>query len=190
MKNWKSISLVLAMPLLLWACNAPAETEAPVETVEPPVAEPATTEIDLAPEAEVIPEETTQPEDLIEEVVEEVVEVVEPVVAPPAVEDEPEPEATGLNGEFTYSTAYATPKGPTTMDVTFAIENNVIRSVSLEGEPEHKTSLKYQALFEESIGALLVGKTIAAAEAAPDKLNGSSLTSTGFNDALLALQNG
>ncbi len=97
-------------------------------------------------------------------------------------------ESTGVSGTFSYATNYGTPKGETEMTVSFTVQEGVISAFSLQGNPQHKTSREYQVLYEGKAGDFVIGKNISEIQDLPSVVNGSSLTSTGFNDALSQLR--
>lgn len=94
------------------------------------------------------------------------------------------PAPAGLTGTFSYDTSYGTPKGVTPMTVTFQVNDGVVDSFSLAGNPQHKISVDHQVLYQDAVGQYVIGKAIEDLNVVPLKLNGASLTGIGFKTAL------
>ncbi len=92
-------------------------------------------------------------------------------------------ETTGTYKDGIYSAdgSYRSPGGTETVGVTVTLKDNAITAVNIE---THGTgnSAEYQSMFKDGVGALTVGKNID--EVKLSRVSGSSLTSTGFNNAL------
>jgi len=205
MHNSKSIWLPLALPLLLVGCGDKNEAvERPTATTETTqttktVVETKETETATEPAAEAseMMEEFDLEikEDQVDQVkaINDTIEVNQlPVSATPEAASEviaeSDTSAEFVSGNYRYDITYATPKGNTDMSVTFALENNVITDVNLEGNPQHQTSVQYQTLLQDELGNLIIGKDRNEVERLESKVAGSSLTPTGFNEALAQLQ--
>ncbi|AZG45335.1 FMN-binding protein [Gordonia insulae] len=86
------------------------------------------------------------------------------------------------NGEYTATGDYVSPGGPQQVGVTVTLSNNVITALTLDTSQTKGTSKEFQGKFASGIDALVVGKNIDDLDV--HKVSGSSLTSTGFNDAI------
>jgi hypothetical protein len=86
------------------------------------------------------------------------------------------------DGEFTASGSYRSPDGTDDIQVSVTLESGIIKSVSVETKPKSTTGNTFQTLFKEGISGQVVGKSIDDVEVS--KVNGSSLTGTGFNQAI------
>lgn len=85
------------------------------------------------------------------------------------------------DGNYTANGTYRTPGGNETIEVKLTLASNKITSVSVSGDGDGD-SAEYQQMFEQGISSAVVGKSID--EANVSRVSGSSLTSTGFNNAL------
>lgn len=72
--------------------------------------------------------------------------------------------------------------GPSYLDVTLTLENNVVTAVTVEPQAENETSLGYQERFAAAVPDEVIGKSLDEAEVG--KLAGASTCPDGFNDAL------
>lgn len=95
---------------------------------------------------------------------------------------EVEPDAVYKDGTYEATGSYLTPGGEETIDLTVTIKDDKIVSTSFESEPKNRQTVEYQGKFKENYMALVVGKNID--EISLTRVSGSSLTSTGFHDAL------
>ncbi|MFW0795770.1 calcium-binding protein [Gordonia sp. CPCC 205515] len=86
------------------------------------------------------------------------------------------------NGTYSATGHYVSPGGPQQVGVTVTLSNGVIDSLQLDTSQTKGTSKEYQGKFASGINALVVGKSIDELDV--HKVAGSSLTSTGFNDAI------
>ncbi len=94
--------------------------------------------------------------------------------------------ASYADGSYTASGAYATPESVEEISVTVTLEGDVVTAVEVTGNPTQRESEQYQSQFIGGISDEVVGKDI-------DDLNvsrvaGSSLTSSGFNEAIEAIK--
>ncbi len=94
---------------------------------------------------------------------------------------------TGVRGEYTDGTytasgSYQTPESVESIDVTVTLEDGVITTVDVTGDPQRSESARYQSEFIEGIDAEVVGKNID--DISVSRVAGSSLTSGGFNEAI------
>ncbi|GAA1940187.1 hypothetical protein GCM10009775_35130 [Microbacterium aoyamense] len=86
------------------------------------------------------------------------------------------------DGTYTAEGTYQTPESVETISVTVALEDGIITSVDVEGDPQKAESQQYQGQFIGGISDEVVGKSID--EISVSRVAGSSLTSGGFNDAI------
>lgn len=86
------------------------------------------------------------------------------------------------DGEFTASGTYSSPDGTDEIDVSVTLRNGVIESVSVETNPKSTTGARHQQLFAEGIAGEVEGERIDEVEVG--RVNGSSLTGAGFNQAI------
>ncbi|MDQ7020816.1 MAG: hypothetical protein Q9M91_03125 [Candidatus Dojkabacteria bacterium] len=63
-----------------------------------------------------------------------------------------------------------------------SLENDKIESLNVKSNTKHSKSKIYEGLFIDGINYVVVGKNIDEADVS--KVNGSSLTSGGFNQAI------
>ena len=88
------------------------------------------------------------------------------------------------NGEYTAIGGYQSPGGKQEIGVTVTLSNSVITALTLDTSATTGPSADFQGKFETGVieQGLVVGKSID--ELSVSKVSGSSLTSTGFNDAI------
>ncbi|MCY7326672.1 MAG: hypothetical protein LH605_11155 [Microbacteriaceae bacterium] len=98
------------------------------------------------------------------------------------------PTSTGsyADGEYSATGEYQSPGGPESIEVTLALEGNLVTEVTVTGNATAGNALRYQTEFEEGIASEVVGVNID--DLAVDKVAGSSLTSDGFNDAIAQIK--
>ena len=89
--------------------------------------------------------------------------------------------STYADGEYTATGSYTTPGGRESVTVTLTLDD-VVSAVSVDGSAEQGDSLRYQSEFIENIASQVVG--VAIDDLDVSKVAGSSLTSSGFNDAI------
>lgn len=82
----------------------------------------------------------------------------------------------GADGE------YVSPAGQEHVGVTVTLKNDVVTDVTFEPRATVSTSVRFQGMFASGYKIFVVGKKID--DVRLDKVSGSSLTSTGFNDAI------
>jgi uncharacterized protein with FMN-binding domain len=90
--------------------------------------------------------------------------------------------STYKDGDYTASGTYSSPGGQEEVEVSLTLANNVITAVNVTTDAASGTSAQYQSEFKSNYKTLVVGKNIN--EVKLSRVAGSSLTSTGFNDAL------
>jgi uncharacterized protein with FMN-binding domain len=86
------------------------------------------------------------------------------------------------DGTYTVSTAYISPAGEEKIDVSVTIAQDVITAATFTGYAENPASIRNQQKFAQAYDAAVVGKNID--ELSLSVVNGASLTTRGFNDAL------
>ena len=86
------------------------------------------------------------------------------------------------DGTYTADGSYATPESVETVTVTVTLEDDVITSVEVTGDPQKRESEQYQGQFIGGIADVVEGQDID--EIQVSRVAGSSLTSGGFNDAI------
>lgn len=86
------------------------------------------------------------------------------------------------DGEYNAVATYVSPGGLQTIDLTVTIESNVIVATSLRSDGASGESQQYIDQFIDGYEIEVIGKNVNEVELS--RVAGSSLTSTGFNDAL------
>lgn len=86
------------------------------------------------------------------------------------------------NGTYEASGSYSTPGGRESVDLTVTITDGVITATEIDGSATSGDSLQYQTRFINNYKSMVVGKSVD--EVSLSRVAGSSLTSTGFNNAL------
>lgn len=86
------------------------------------------------------------------------------------------------DGTYSATGDYTSPGGQESIDVELTLAGNKITDVTVTPHPAAGTSVQYQTEFADNFKPLVVGKAIN--EVSLSRVAGSSLTSTGFNDAL------
>lgn len=97
-------------------------------------------------------------------------------------------ETTGAYKDGSYSAdgSYRSPGGNETIGVTVSLKDNIVTAVDIKTNATGN-SAQYQTMFKNGVSDLTVGKNID--EINLSRVSGSSLTSTGFNDALDEIKN-
>lgn len=95
--------------------------------------------------------------------------------------------STFKDGTYTAEGDYQTPGGGESIGVTVTLTSGVITDASVDQQGQRGESQEYQAKFASGFKTLVVGKKID--EVSLTRVAGSSLTSSGFNDALDAIEN-
>lgn len=86
------------------------------------------------------------------------------------------------DGSYTATGTYTSPGGSEHISVELTLANDVVTAVTVTPESTNPNGKKYQGEFAEGISAVVVGVDIDSLSVG--KVAGSSLTSTGFNDAV------
>ncbi len=159
---------------------------------------------DQAPEEEVIPEfvdgsfggETIAPEETAapEEQPAGSTPAVRPPADKPAEEAKPveEPAASAplslyMDGTYQQNGTYNSPAGVDTVGVSLTIKDDVVTAVNVSVLATNEGSIYFQQLFADGIASFVVGKPLEDLTGV-SVVNGSSLTPTGFNQALVAIK--
>jgi uncharacterized protein with FMN-binding domain len=84
--------------------------------------------------------------------------------------------------------AYKTPDpdGDASIKITLTTENDKIVDFVIDAEGQNPISQKWQNAFKEGIAAQIIGKSVEGLNVGV--INGASLTSNAFNDAVSKLQ--
>jgi len=90
--------------------------------------------------------------------------------------------STYADGTYTAEGSYATPESVETIVVTVTLQDDIITSVDVAGDPQKRESEEYQSRFIGGIADVVVGQDID--QIAVSRVAGSSLTSGGFNQAI------
>jgi uncharacterized protein with FMN-binding domain len=98
------------------------------------------------------------------------------------------PSRTSVYKDGTYSAtgSYLTPGGTEKIDVSVTLKNDVVTSANVTPRPISSTARVFQANFAQGFKPLVVGKKISDIQLS--QVSGSSLTSAGFNDALVQIE--
>lgn len=94
--------------------------------------------------------------------------------------------ATYKDGTYTSTGSYMSPAGDESIGVSVTIVNDTITAVKVTPEATDEESARYQSRFASGISAAIVGKKLSATSVG--RVNGSSLTGTGFNSALARIK--
>lgn len=88
------------------------------------------------------------------------------------------------DGDYEATADYQSPNGTETIDVALSLEGDVITDVTVTGVSENPSPevLRFQGEFEDGIEAVVKGKNIDELDVS--RVGGSSLTSSGFNEAI------
>lgn len=90
--------------------------------------------------------------------------------------------STYADGTYTAEGSYATPESVETIVVTVTLQEDIITSVDVSGDPQKRESEEYQSRFIGGIADVVVGQDID--QISVSRVAGSSLTSGGFNQAI------
>ena len=92
------------------------------------------------------------------------------------------PSVAHKDGTYDATGTYISPGGQESIAVELTLENNVITTISATPKAASGESSQYQSEFISGYKGLVVGKNINDVKLS--RVAGSSLTSTGFNDAI------
>ena len=90
------------------------------------------------------------------------------------------------DGDYTADGTYSAPSGTETISVDLTLENDIVMFVSVTPHATEGNQKKFQTQFAGGIAEEILGKDID--ELSVSRVAGSSLTSSGFNDALEAIK--
>lgn len=82
---------------------------------------------------------------------------------------------------------YRSPAGEETIQVSLDLKNDKISDIKISSNTKAEISKKFQGLFLEGVKKEIIGKSITEVGTF-DKVNGSSLTGAGFNQAMATLK--
>lgn len=91
------------------------------------------------------------------------------------------------DGTYTETGSYVSPAGPESVTVTVTVTDDVVTGVSVVSNAVNPNSIIYQSLFIDGVNSVVVGKSLDELGSL-GPVNGSSLTPTGFNQAMVAIQ--
>ena len=106
----------------------------------------------------------------------------------PTTTPSPAPAATTKykNGTYTASGSYSTPESTESISITVTIENDIVTATSAQNTAKDRESKEWQGDFISGYKSQVVGKAIASLSLG--KVSGSSLTPTGFNNAIAKIR--
>jgi uncharacterized protein with FMN-binding domain len=90
--------------------------------------------------------------------------------------------STYADGTYTGEGSYSTPESVESITVTVTLAGDVVTEVEVIGQPQKAESKQYQSEFIGGISEIVVGQDIDSLSVSG--VAGSSLTSSGFNQAL------
>lgn len=91
------------------------------------------------------------------------------------------------NGTYTKPVSYLSPAGNESMTVTFTVNDDVLTGLSVTSQSTNETGKSFQTNFKNGINKIVVGKKIDSITAV-GAVNGASLTSKGFDNAVIAFK--
>lgn len=90
------------------------------------------------------------------------------------------------DGTYSATGAYTTPGGQETITVSVTLANDVITDTNAKASGIANTSKEYQAKFIGGYANMIIGKKLD--EVSLSRVSGSSLTSSGFNNAIQTIR--
>ncbi len=90
------------------------------------------------------------------------------------------------DGTYTGEGSYRTPETVETIEVTLTIADDIVTDVQVSGDPVAPESRNYQGQFIAGISDVVVGRKLD--ELQVDRVAGSSLTSGGFDQAVVRIK--
>lgn len=94
--------------------------------------------------------------------------------------------ATYKDGTYSEHGTYSSPGGTEVINVELTLKDNIVTAVTVKTVKADPTAHEYEELFEGGISKVVVGKKIDSLNVS--RVAGSSLTSQGFNNALVAIK--
>jgi uncharacterized protein with FMN-binding domain len=105
-----------------------------------------------------------------------------PVKTPPA----PTPATKYKNGIYSQTASYYAPSGQESFGLSVTIKNDKVVAATFTPMAHNRTSQRYQDSFNQGFSQQVVGMSLDSISL--DVVNGASLTTQGFNDALAHLK--
>lgn len=90
------------------------------------------------------------------------------------------------DGTYTAEGSYQTPETVETISVTMTLKDDIVTDVEIVGDPLAPESTRYQGQFISGIDEHVVGKSLDELDV--DRVAGSSLTSGGFDQAVVLIK--
>lgn len=90
------------------------------------------------------------------------------------------------DGTYTADGAYKTPESVETISVTITVKDDVVTDVEVVGDPIAPETRRYQGQFIAGIADVVVGRKLDDLQV--DRVAGSSLTSGGFDQAIVTIK--
>jgi len=90
------------------------------------------------------------------------------------------------DGTYTAQADYRTPEGTEDIGVTLTIKDGVVTDSDVELSANDRQSREYQEIFRNNYEQYVIGRKLSDIQLS--RVSGSSLTSSGFNDAVDAIQ--
>jgi uncharacterized protein with FMN-binding domain len=91
------------------------------------------------------------------------------------------------DGQYTATGNYVSPGGAQALDIKATLKDGVITNLEMTTKATDPKSERYQNIFKQSISGVIIGKPLND-NLDPGLLNGSSLTHTGFTQAIEAIK--
>ena len=95
--------------------------------------------------------------------------------------------STYKDGTYTATGSYVSPGGPESIEIQTTLKDGKITDVNVTPKATDSKSARYQEVFANGIKGVIVGKSLSE-NLNPGAVNGSSLTSTGFAQAIDAIK--
>ena len=96
-------------------------------------------------------------------------------------------QASYKDGTYTATSAYDTPGGQESISVSVTLQNGTVTKSGVQNQANNRDSREYQNAFTSDYKSFVIGKHIN--DISLSRISGSSLTSSGFNDALDEIRN-
>ena len=90
------------------------------------------------------------------------------------------------DGTYSATGTYESPGGTESVEVQLTLAKNLVTAVTVTPQAKDASGQIYQGMFAQGISAVVVGKDLNTLQVA--KVSGSSLTSSGFTDALAKIK--
>ena len=172
------LGIILTVTVSILGARKPAEVSAPIvttDTLTPIQPSPVPVFVPTSQQTNDIPVTTTP-------------SPTTPPVAdiPTQVNTAPVISSIYKDGTYSATGSYMSPGGVDQLGVSLTLSNDVITDVSVTPEAQDNTSLRYENIFAANYKQYVVGKDISTVYF--NKVSGSSLTPTGFNNALSQIE--